>query len=100
MKPSFESLSNSMKDANASVRIAGARLDAADMLRELRKFESCEARGRELTIGAAGNFRSLRQRGHRVRKTIDCLTATFAPAKGTSGCTEIATMTISRLFWV
>jgi predicted nucleic acid-binding protein len=45
------------------------------VLRELRKFEIFETGGRELAIEAARNFQSLRQRGHTVRKTIDCLIA-------------------------
>ncbi|MGA2511122.1 MAG: PIN domain-containing protein [Candidatus Acidiferrales bacterium] len=47
------------------------------VLRELRKFEVFETGGEELAIEAARNFRSLRQRGRSVRKTIDCLIATF-----------------------
>jgi len=47
------------------------------VLRELQKFEVFEMAGVELAIEAARNFRTLRQRGHTVRKTIDCLIATF-----------------------
>jgi predicted nucleic acid-binding protein len=45
--------------------------------RELRRFEVFATGGAELAVAAARNFRSLRQRGHTVRKTIDCLIATF-----------------------
>lgn len=45
--------------------------------RELRKFEVFETGGLELAVAAARNFRKLRQQGHTVRKTIDCLIATF-----------------------
>jgi predicted nucleic acid-binding protein len=45
--------------------------------RELSKFEIFETGGVELAVAAARNFRRLRQRGHTVRKTIDCLIATF-----------------------
>ena len=54
------------------------------VLRELRKFEIFEAGGEYLAIEAARNFRSLRQRGHTVRKTIDCLIATFCLRQGHS----------------
>lgn len=54
------------------------------VFRELRKFEIFETGGRELAIEAARNFRSLRQRGHTVRKTIDCLIATFCLRQGHS----------------
>ena len=47
------------------------------VLREMRRFEMFETGGEELAIEAAINFRSLRRRGHTVRKTIDCLIATF-----------------------
>ena len=47
------------------------------VLSELRKFEIFETGGKDLAIEAARNFRSLRQRGRTVRKTIDCLIATF-----------------------
>jgi predicted nucleic acid-binding protein len=47
------------------------------VLRELRNFELLETGGVELAIEAARNFRFLRQRGQTVRKTIDCLIATF-----------------------
>jgi predicted nucleic acid-binding protein len=56
----------------------------ARVLRELRKFEIFEIGGEELAIEAARNFRSLRQRGHTVRKTIDCLIATFCLRQGHS----------------
>ncbi|MGE5204660.1 MAG: PIN domain nuclease [Chlamydiota bacterium] len=47
------------------------------VLRELRKFEVFETGGVELAVAAAENFRKLRERGRTVRKTIDCLIATF-----------------------
>jgi predicted nucleic acid-binding protein len=47
------------------------------VLRELRKFEVFETGGQELAIEAARNFGKLRRRGRTVRKTIDCLIATF-----------------------
>ena len=54
------------------------------VLRELRKFEIFETGGKELAIEAAKNFRTLRQRERTVRKTIDCLIATFCLRKGHS----------------
>jgi predicted nucleic acid-binding protein len=47
------------------------------VLNELRKFEVFATGSEELAIEAARNFRSLRQQGRTVRKTIDCLIATF-----------------------
>jgi len=45
--------------------------------RELLRFEVFATGGADLAVAAARNFRTLRQRGHTVRKTIDCLIATF-----------------------
>lgn len=38
--------------------------------------------GRELALRSADNYRILRQRGITVRKTLDCLIATFVIARG------------------
>jgi predicted nucleic acid-binding protein len=54
------------------------------VLRELRRFEVFETGGHELEIAAARNFRSLRERGRTVRKTIDCLIATLCLRDGHS----------------
>lgn len=54
------------------------------VLRGLRKFEFFQTGGEELAIAAARNFRNLRRRGHTVRKTIDCLIATFCLRHGYS----------------
>jgi predicted nucleic acid-binding protein len=43
----------------------------------LSQFEVFETGGVELAVAAARNFRTLRQRGLTVRKTIGCLIATF-----------------------
>lgn len=45
--------------------------------RELLRFEVFATGGAELAVAAARNFRTLRQRGHTVRKTVDCFIATF-----------------------
>jgi predicted nucleic acid-binding protein len=54
------------------------------VLTELRKFELLETGGSDLAIQAARNFRHLRRRGRTVRKTIDCLIATFCLEDGHS----------------
>ncbi len=54
------------------------------VLHELRKFELFETGGEGLAIAAARNFRHLRQQGRTVRKTIDCLIATFCLRHGHS----------------
>ena len=54
------------------------------VLRELRRFEFFESGGEELTVAAARNFRNLRRQGHIVRKTIDCLIATYCLRHGHS----------------
>lgn len=45
--------------------------------RQLLKLEVFETGGVDLARDAARNHRTLRTRGHTVRKTIDCLIATF-----------------------
>jgi len=45
--------------------------------RQLSKFEIFETGGVEIARAAARHCRLLRRRGHTVRKTIDCLIATF-----------------------
>jgi len=59
--------------------LQGIRDDAAfsRVQREFRRFEIFATGGEELAIVAARNYRKLRQRGHTVRKTIDCWIATF-----------------------
>lgn len=50
---------------------------AKDVERQLLKLEVFETGGVDLAREAARNYRTLRSRGHTVRKTIDCLIATF-----------------------
>ena len=59
--------------------LQGIREDAAfpRLGRDLLKFEVFETGGVELAVAAARNYLTLRSRGHTVRKTIDCLIATF-----------------------
>jgi predicted nucleic acid-binding protein len=52
------------------------------VLRELRRCEVFATGGEDRAILAAKNFRKLRQQGHTVRKTIDCLIATFCIREG------------------
>jgi hypothetical protein len=50
---------------------------AARVLRHLRRFEIFQTGRIDLAVAAARNYRHLRSRGRTVRKTIDCLIATF-----------------------
>jgi predicted nucleic acid-binding protein len=45
--------------------------------RQLLKLEVFQSGGVDLARESAKNYRTLRERGHTVRKTIDCLIATF-----------------------
>ena len=54
--------------------------EAARVLRELKRLEVFQTGGLELAAAAARNCRVLRSRGRTVRKTIDCLIATFCLA--------------------
>ena len=58
--------------------------DAARVLRDLRRFEIFETGGLDLATAAAANYRLLRAKGHTVRKTIDCLIATYCLRNGHS----------------
>ena len=50
---------------------------ATSVERQLLKLEVFQTGGVDLARDAAKNYRILRARGHTVRKTIDCLIATF-----------------------
>ena len=51
---------------------------AFDRIRQdLLKFQVFETGGIDLAVAAAENYRKLRERGRTVRRTIDCLIATF-----------------------
>ena len=56
----------------------------AQVQHELRKFELFDTGGEELAVAAARNFRKLCQHDRPVRKTIDCLIATFCLREGHS----------------
>ena len=51
--------------------------EAEEVLGELRQLEIFDTAGVALASAAARNYRALRSRGRTVRKTIDCLIATF-----------------------
>ena len=59
--------------------LQGVRNDAAakEIEQSLLKLAVFETGGVALAREAARNYRALRSRGHTVRKTIDCLIATF-----------------------
>lgn len=59
--------------------LQGVRDDfaAKDVEQKLLKLQVFETGGVDLAREAARNYRTLRSRGHTVRKTIDCLIATF-----------------------
>ncbi len=50
--------------------------------RKLSNFDVFDTGGQEMALAAAQNYRFLRSRGHTVRKTIDCLIATFCLMEG------------------
>ena len=58
--------------------------EATRVLRHLRRFDIFETGGVELATAAARNYRVLRAQGRTVRKTIDCLIATFCLREGHS----------------
>jgi predicted nucleic acid-binding protein len=55
---------------------------ATETQRELLKFEVMPMSGIDLAVVAAQNYRKLRARGRTVRKTVDCLIATFCLTHG------------------
>lgn len=55
-----------------------------DVRRELMKCEVFTTGGAKLAIAAARNYRTLRGRGRTVRRTLDCLIATFCLTHGHS----------------
>lgn len=66
--------------------LQGVRDDAAaaTVERQLLSLEVFETGGVELAKASARNYRLLRSRGQTVRKTIDCLIATFCLRGGHS----------------
>jgi predicted nucleic acid-binding protein len=66
--------------------LQGVRGEAAATAveRHLLKLQVLSGGGVDVARAAARNYRSLRGRGHPVRKTIDCLIATFCIRAGHS----------------
>ncbi|MGA2370711.1 MAG: PIN domain nuclease [Candidatus Korobacteraceae bacterium] len=66
--------------------LQGIRSDAAfaNVRRTLENFHVFEPGGIDLAVAASQNYRRLRQNGFTVRKTIDCLIATFCLEAGHS----------------
>ncbi len=56
--------------------------DAERVLRALRRFEIFSTGGPTLATESARNYRLLRSQGRSVRKTIDCVIATFCLLHG------------------
>ena len=54
----------------------------AEVRDELLAFQVFETGSKILAIAAALNYRALREQGHTVRRTIDCLIATFCLQAG------------------
>jgi hypothetical protein len=52
--------------------------------REFTRFTIFPSGGEDLAVASAQNYRFLRARGYTVRKTIDCLIATFCLREGHS----------------
>ncbi len=52
--------------------------------RDLSRFEVLDTGGEALAVASAQNYRFLRSHGHTIRKTIDCLIATFCLLEGHS----------------
>ena len=55
---------------------------ATETRRELMKFEVMPMSGIDLAVAAAQNYRKLRAQGRTVRKTVNCLIATFCLVNG------------------
>jgi predicted nucleic acid-binding protein len=66
--------------------LQGIRSDStfARVRRDMTRFEVFDPGGEALAVASARNYRFLRARGATVRKTIDCLIATFCLSRGHS----------------
>lgn len=75
-----------LTDLNLCEILQGVRGDAAfdQIRRDFLKFQIFATGGIDLAVAAAHNYRALRKRGHTIRKTIDCLIATFCLENGHS----------------
>jgi predicted nucleic acid-binding protein len=75
-----------LTDLNLCEILQGIHGDSefARIRRELSKFEVFTTGGEDLAVASAKNYRFLRARGCTVRKTIDCLIASFCLIEGHS----------------
>lgn len=66
--------------------LQGIRGDSAftQVRRSMSKFEIFDTGGEALAVNSARNYRFLRSQGFTVRKTIDCLIATYCLAESHS----------------
>jgi predicted nucleic acid-binding protein len=66
--------------------LQGVRSDKeySSLLRDMANIDVFDTGGKTLAIATAENYRFLRKRGITVRKTIDCIQATFCIAEGFS----------------
>ena len=53
-----------------------------EVFRELMKYEVFSPRGIDFAVATARNYRTLRAKGHTIRRTADCLIATFCILDG------------------
>lgn len=60
----------------------GSDAQAKLVLEHMKGFAILESGGTDLAVAAAANYRALRAKGLTVRKTIDCLIATFCIREG------------------
>lgn len=76
----------SLTDLTLCEVLQGLTSDATHAIarEELLKFRVHATGGAELALAAAENYRLLRKRGITVRKTIDCLIATYCVREGHS----------------
>jgi predicted nucleic acid-binding protein len=86
-------LSSHLTDANLALTdlilcevLQGIRDDAVfvQIRKELLKFGVLSSGGQEMALASAQNYRYLRARGITVRKTVDCMIATFCIRGGHS----------------
>lgn len=55
-----------------------------EVRRAMAQFAILDSGGEQLAVATAQNYRTLRSRGHTVRKTIDCIIATYCIREGHS----------------
>ena len=73
-----------LTDLNLCEILQEIRADPAftQTLNDLSKLHIFSTGGLDLAVAAAQNYRLLRRRGHTIRKTIDCIIATFCLDEG------------------